>query len=201
MRIATVAMLFFFACGGDSAGNSPDAADGSGSDAAQPVDRYIFLLPAGPALFDSAAAADDACTQAAADASLGPSGASYHALLQFRDPAPTAHDRDPLTGVDRVLLPTQTVVATGSEFWGPHTVPINQLADATAVPSHCVFTAFKASGERLSADSGDCGEWASVSLDTLYAGITESFDSSGLAWAYGAALTCDQMCHVYCLQQ
>jgi hypothetical protein len=169
---------------------------------APPVDRYVFVLPQRAPLFASATAADDACKQAATAATLGPVGATYHALLQFRDPAPTTHDRNPLTSVDRVILPSGAVVSTGSAFWGAHTVDIDELADKSKVTSACVWTGFNASGDRLSADSGDCTTWTSTSVgDVGYAGIIHSVSPSGLAWAYGAVQTCDVSCFVYCLQQ
>ena len=106
MRIAAVSLLLVCACGSSSGGDPADAA--TSIEVPPNNDRTVFLLPAGPSLFASPTAADDACAQAASDASLA--GTSWHALLQFRSPEPTTHDRNPLTGVDRVVLPSGVVI-------------------------------------------------------------------------------------------
>jgi hypothetical protein len=160
--------------------------------------RLMFLLPATDGALGPSGVVDQQCTAAASAAGIaGP----FAAILGYDDIL-APNGRIDLSNTGTILRPDGLVVAAdGTQFWTQnHFNAVGLLADKTPATATCVWTNFTPLGDLDEPDNGgDCGRFSSRNMaNTARTGDPTLADSH---WAVSALLTCDQLCHVYCISQ
>jgi hypothetical protein len=180
-----------------------DEGDAGAGDSAMPLDlrgdlsgtgpRRVFVLPARSAALGTLTSLDSDCTSAAAIAGLG---GNYRAMVAY--PTDDPHSRITLGQGRDIVVPGGQKVATDATFFTTdHLRGIDQLADGTPVTG-CVWTFFDPNGARIGATS-DCQGWTSNGPGDF--GGVGNVAASDISWCIDDVISCDNACHIYCMEQ